>query len=69
MTGMIIFYELRDSSTSFSPILLKPSHHTIHKVYFQEHNSQNLKEYTMQYRVQPGRNTKNEVHAHLLGIS
>ena len=24
-------------------------------------------EYTMQYSVQPARNTKNEVHAHLLG--
>ena len=24
-------------------------------------------EYTMQYSVQPGRNTKNEAHAHLLG--
>ena len=27
----------------------------------------NLPEYTMQYSVQPGRNTKNEAHAHLLG--
>ena len=27
----------------------------------------NPPEYTMQYRVQPGRNTKNEAHAHLLG--
>ena len=27
----------------------------------------NPPEYTMQYSVQPGRNTKNEVHAHLLG--
>ena len=25
----------------------------------------NPPEYTMQYSVQPGRNTKNEVHAHL----
>ena len=24
-------------------------------------------EYTMKYSVQPGRNTKNEAHAHLLG--
>ena len=34
------------------------------------HMSQILKnppEYTMQYSVQPGRNTKNEAHAHLLG--
>ena len=27
----------------------------------------NPPEYTMQHSVQPGRNTKNEVHAHLLG--
>ena len=27
----------------------------------------NPPEYTMQYSVQPGRNTKNEEHAHLLG--
>ena len=27
----------------------------------------NPPEYTMRYSVQPGRNTKNEVHAHLLG--
>ena len=27
----------------------------------------NPPEYTMQYSVQPGRNTKNEMHAHLLG--
>ena len=25
--------EMRDSSMSFTPILPKPSHHTIHKVY------------------------------------
>ena len=28
----------------------------------------NPPEYTMQYSVQPGRNTKNEAHAHLLGM-
>ena len=27
----------------------------------------NPPEYTMQYSIQPGRNTKNEAHAHLLG--
>ena len=27
----------------------------------------NPSEYTMQYSVQPGRNTKNEAHSHLLG--
>ena len=27
----------------------------------------NPPEYTMQYSVEPGRNTKNEAHAHLLG--
>ena len=27
----------------------------------------NPPEYTMQHSVQPGRNTKNEAHAHLLG--
>ena len=32
MTRMLIFEELRDSSMSFTPIILKPSHHTIHKV-------------------------------------
>ena len=37
---------------------------------FMSHTFQILKnptEYTMRYSVQPGRNTKNEVHAHLLG--
>ena len=39
MTRMLIFYELRDSSMSFTPIILNTSHHTIHKVYVQEHIS------------------------------
>ena len=37
---------------------------------YMSHTFQVLKnppEYTMQYCVQPGRNTKNEAHAHLLG--
>ena len=37
---------------------------------YMSHTFQILKnppEYTMQYSAQPGRNTKNEVHAHLLG--
>ena len=37
---------------------------------YMSHTFQILKnppEYTMQYSVQPGRNTKNEAHAHLLG--
>ena len=37
---------------------------------YMSHTIQILKnplEYTMQYSVQPGRNTKNEMHAHLLG--
>ena len=33
MKLMLIFWEMRDSSMSFTPILPKPSHHTIHKVY------------------------------------
>ena len=33
MTGMLSFWEMRDSSMSFTPILPKTSHHTIHKVY------------------------------------
>ena len=32
MKRMLIFWEMRDSSMSFSPILPKTSHHTIHKV-------------------------------------
>ena len=32
MKRMLIFWEMRDSSMSFTPILPKPSHHTIHKV-------------------------------------
>ena len=32
MKRMLIFWEMRDSSMSFMPILPKPSHHTIHKV-------------------------------------
>ena len=39
MKCMLIFWEMRDSSMSFMSIIPKPSHHTIHKVYFQEHNS------------------------------
>ena len=37
---------------------------------YKYHTFQILKnppEYTMQYSVQPGRNSKNEAHAHLLG--
>ena len=33
MKRMLIFWEMRDSSMSFTPILPKTSHHTIHKVY------------------------------------
>ena len=33
MKCMLIFWEMRDSSMSFTPILPQPSHHTIHKVY------------------------------------
>ena len=33
MKHMLIFWEMRDSSMSFTPILRKPSLHTIHKVY------------------------------------
>ena len=32
MKRMLIFWEMRDSSMSFMPILPKPSQHTIHKV-------------------------------------
>ena len=39
MKCMLIFWEMRDSSMSFTPILPKPSHHTIHNWYAQEHNS------------------------------
>ena len=39
MKHMLIFWEMRDSSISFTPILPKPSHHTIHKRNVQEHNS------------------------------
>ena len=34
MKRMLIFWEMRDSSMSFMPILPKTSQHTIHKVYF-----------------------------------
>ena len=30
MKHMLTFWEMRDSSMSFMPILPKPSHHTIH---------------------------------------
>ena len=33
MKRVLIFWEMRDSSMSFAPIIPKPSHHTIHKVY------------------------------------
>ena len=39
MKRMLIFWEMRDSSMSFTPILPKTSQHTIHKVQFKEHNS------------------------------
>ena len=39
MKRMLIFWEKRDSSMSFTRILPKTSHHTIYKVYFQEHNT------------------------------
>ena len=39
MKRMLIFWEMRDITMSFTPIIPKTSHHTIHKVYFQEHNS------------------------------
>ena len=39
MKCVLIFWEMRDSSMSFTSIIPKPPHHTIHKVYFQEHNS------------------------------
>ena len=39
MKRMLIFWEMRDSSMSFVPIIPKPSHHTIHKAYVQDHNS------------------------------
>ena len=34
MKHMLIFWEMRDSSMSFTPILPKTSQHTIHKVYW-----------------------------------
>ena len=39
MKRMLIFWEMRDSSMSFMSIIPKTSHHTIHKVYCQKHNS------------------------------
>ena len=33
MKHMLIFWEMHDSSMSFTPILPNTSHHTIHKVY------------------------------------
>ena len=39
MKHVLIFWEMRDSSMSFTSIIPKTSHHTIHKVYCQEHNS------------------------------
>ena len=33
MKRMLIFWEMHDSSMSFTPIIPKPSHHTIHKVH------------------------------------
>ena len=34
MKRMLTFWEMRDNSMSFTPIIPKPSHHTIHKVYW-----------------------------------
>ena len=42
MKSMLTFWEMRDSSMSFTPILPKPSHHTIHKMYFQEHKQHDI---------------------------
>ena len=33
MKRMLIFWEIRDSSMSFTSIIPKTSHHTIHRVY------------------------------------
>ena len=34
MKRMLIFWEMRDSSMSFTPIIPKTSHHTTHKSVF-----------------------------------
>ena len=39
MKRVVIFWEMCDRSMSFTSIIPKISHHTIHKVYWQEHNS------------------------------
>ena len=39
MKRVLIFWEMRDSSMSFTSIIPKPSHHTVPKVWFQEHSS------------------------------
>ena len=33
MRSMLTFWEMHDSSMSFTPIIPKPSHHTIHNVH------------------------------------
>ena len=71
-TGIPEFLEFRDVTCAL-PAQSYPTrfYQRAHPTYiYVSHMIQILKnppEYTMRYSVQPGRNTKNEVHAHLLG--
>ena len=47
MKRMLIFWEMQDSSMSFTSILPNPSHHTIHKV-----NGRNTTHFTQYYGYQ-----------------
>ena len=75
---MYVYYKIKyDDVTSLNlefhyfcyyPTRLYQCAHPTH--IYMSHVIQILKnppEYTMRYSVQPGRNTKNEMHAHLLG--
>ena len=77
-TGIPEFLELQTPGipmvlivTSHARSLSTRFYQRAHPTYiYVSHTFQALKnppEYTMQYSVQPGRNTKNEAHAHLLG--
>ena len=77
-TGILEFLELQIPGIPMVMMVMSPArsyptrfYQHAHPTYiYMSHMFQILKnpqEYTMQYSVQPGRNTTNEAHAHLLG--
>ena len=51
MKCMLIFWEMRDSSMSFTPILPKTSQHAIHKVYMVRNTTHFTQKYGQQHNI------------------